>query len=175
MKNNGKKFKAYVYMLIPDCEEARANGDDKKMYIGQTDDIKKRQGDWRDLSTPYAGEKINRARKKYGWQNWKLVILVEKEYVNESTRDKKVDDLETKMIKLYDSVEKGFNTSYGRGMKGLHHTEEAKRKMSQAKMGHKVDATTRAKISKSMQKYWNRLNPTSTLKSFFSVEVGLTP
>ena len=58
MKNNGKKFKAYVYMLIPDCEEARANGDDKKMYIGQTDDIKKRQGDWRDLSTPYAGEKM---------------------------------------------------------------------------------------------------------------------
>lgn len=96
MEKKEKKFKAYVYMLIPDCDEARANGDDKKVYIGQTDDIKKRQADWRGLYTPYAGEKINRAREKYGWQNWKLVILEEREYVNESTRDKKLDDLETK-------------------------------------------------------------------------------
>jgi hypothetical protein len=41
-------------------------------------------------------------------------------------------------------------------MKGLHHTEETKRKMSQAKMGHKVDAATRAKISKSLKKRWKQ-------------------
>jgi group I intron endonuclease len=152
MEKKEKKFKAYVYMLIPDCDEARANGDDKKVYIGQTDDIKKRQADWRDLYTPYAGEKINRAREKYGWQNWKLVILEEREYVNESTRDKKLDDLETKWIKHFNSVEEGFNTSYGRGMKGIHHTEDARRKMSLAKLGVKRSEAARKAISDGMRK-----------------------
>ena len=54
-----------------------------------------------------------------------------------STRKKKLDELETAMIIKYDSVNNGFNTSYGRGMKGLHHSKASRRKISQALRGVK--------------------------------------
>ena len=61
------------------------------------------------------------------------------------------------MIRKYDSINKGFNLSEGRGMKGLHHTPEAREKMSKAKMGHPVSEETRKKISKGVSKYWRKV------------------
>ena len=42
-------------------------------------------------------------------------------------------------------------------MKGLHHTEEARRKMSQMKMGHIVSDETKEKISKGVRKHWRKV------------------
>ena len=42
-------------------------------------------------------------------------------------------------------------------MKGLHHTPEAREKMSKAKMGHPVSEETRKKISKGVSKYWRKV------------------
>ena len=42
-------------------------------------------------------------------------------------------------------------------MKGLHHTEEARRKMSQVKMGHIVSDETKERISKGVRKHWRKV------------------
>ena len=76
--------------------------------------------------------------------------------MKKSTRNKKLDELETEMIKKFDAVENGFNTSYGRGMKGLHHTEESRRKISQALSGVKKKEAHRKNISKGMKRSWRK-------------------
>ena len=49
------------------------------------------------------------------------------------------------MIIKYDSVNNGFYTSYGRGMKGLHHSKASKLKISQALCGiNKTEAHKKA-------------------------------
>lgn len=46
-----------------------------KVYIGQTVDEKKRRKDFLSANNPYAGDKINKARKKYGPENFEYEIL----------------------------------------------------------------------------------------------------
>lgn len=47
-----------------------------------------------------------------------------------------LDALETAYIKYYDSINKGYNiASGGMGTVGYHHTDDAKKKMSDAKKG----------------------------------------
>lgn len=156
MKKTGNFYGEIYKYTLKATEKSIANGDAGKCYIGQTGNSKKRQGDWDSQDPRYAGPKINEKRRIYPPEDWVREVLVSRTYMKKSTRNKKLDELETEMIKRFDAVENGFNTSYGRGMKGLHHTEESKRKMSLAKMGHKVDAATRAKISKSLKKRWKQ-------------------
>ena len=156
MKTTGNYYGEIYKYTLKATEKSIANGDAGKCYIGQTYNSKERQGDWDSTDPRYAGPKINRAREIYPPEDWVREVLFSGFYMKESTRKKKIDAMETAMIRKYDSINKGFNLSEGRGMKGLHHTEESKRKMSQAKMGHKVDAATRAKISKSMKKRWKQ-------------------
>ena len=100
------------------------------------------------------GSKIDKARHGYGTDKdkWKYKELHRRQYKSKELCRKRGDELETKEITEHDSVNKGFNGSYGRGMKGIHHKEESKRKMSEKKKGHTVDAPTRMKISKTQKK-----------------------
>lgn len=102
-----------------------------KRYIGitcQTVENRWRQG---------KGYKSNRhfyhAIQKYGWDNIEHVIVAEN-----LTHDDACE-LERKLIAEYDTTntEKGYNICFGGedGWVGVHHTEEAKRKMSMAKKG----------------------------------------
>ena len=162
--NNGNDedaiFTVVVYLWTLVAEEAKATGEFRMQYVGQTNDPHSRKLDFLNPNIIYSSpdSKIDKARQKYGVEKdkWLYKELHIRQYKSEDLCRRRGDELETLEIIKHDSVENGLNTSYGRGMKGLHHTEESKRKMSQAKMGHKVDAATRAKISKSMKKHWKQ-------------------
>ena len=162
--NNGNDedaiFTVVVYEWTLVAEEAKDTGEYGMQYVGQTDDPHSRMLDFYNSNMNYSspGSKIDIARQRHGTEkaNWLYKELHIRHYKSEDLCRRRGDELETMEIINHDSVEKGFNTSYGRGMKGLHHTKESKRKMSLAKMGHKVDAVTRAKISKSMKKRWKQ-------------------
>ena len=136
---NGKSedavFTVVIYEWTLVAEEAKATGEYGMQYVGQTNDPNSRKLDFYNENIDYSapGSKIDKARCR-----------------------KRGDELETKEITEHDSVNKGFNGSYGRGMKGIHHKEESKRKMSEKKKGHTVDAPTRMKISKTQKKTWAR-------------------
>ena len=156
MKTTGNYYGEIYKYTLKATEKSIANGDAGKCYVGQTGNSKKRQGDWDSQDPRYAGPKINRAREIYPPEDWVREVLVSRTYMKKSTRNKKLDELETEMIKKFDAVENGFNTSYGRGMKGLHHTKESRLKISQKMRGVKKKPEHRSAISKSMKKYWKQ-------------------
>ena len=156
MKTTGNYYGEIYKYTLKATEKSIANGDAGKCYVGQTGNSKKRQGDWDSQDPRYAGSKINRAREIYPPEDWVREVLVSRTYMKKSTRNKKLDELETAMIRKYDSVNNGFNTSYGRGMKGLHHTEESRRKISQALSGVKKKEAHRKNISKGMKRSWRK-------------------
>lgn len=95
-----------------------------------------------------------KAIKKYGWNNIKHEILLE------NLSKEKAIEKEIQLIKKYDSTnrEKGYNiTKGGEGVLGVVFTEERKKKISEAKMGHKVTEETRQKIREknSGENHWN--------------------
>lgn len=157
MKKSGKYYGEVYKYTLKATEKSITNGDAGKSYIGQTYNSKGRQGDWDSTDPSYAGPKINRAREIYPPEDWERETLFSGFYKKKSTRKKKIDAMETAMIRKYDSINNGFNLSEGRGMKGMHHTPEAREKMSQAKMGHIVTDETRKKISKGIKKYWKKV------------------
>ena len=154
MKTTGNYYGEIYKYTLKATEKSIANGDAGKCYVGQTGNSKKRQGDWDSQDPRYAGPKINRAREIYPPEDWVREVLVSRTYMKKSTRNKKLDELETAMIRKYDSVNNGFNTSYGRGMKGLHHTEESRRKISQALSGVKKKEAHRKNISIGAKRAW---------------------
>ena len=113
-----------------------------KIYIGKTNDIKRR---WRSNGIEYKpgkGEENNRpfwnAIKKYGWSCFEHIIL------EKGLNDEEASEKEKLYIQLYDSrnKSKGYNIAEGgnggliykehpRGMKGKHHSEEKKLKQSE--------------------------------------------
>lgn len=84
-----------------------------KSYIGQTVNPKARKHDFLGSSYYYAGEKINRARKKYGPENFTYEILIEIKCANEKELFKSLDYWEIFYIKKYNSVKNGYNISEG--------------------------------------------------------------
>lgn len=160
MKNSGKnnnnqnEYKAYVYKRTLIAKAAECTPDYGLSYVGQAHNMGHRNSQWRDTNNPYSGPKIDRARKQYGPEDWTLEILFERSYKKKSTRKKKLDNMETYYIIKEDTVEHGFNSSYGKGMKGIRHTEEAKRKMSIAHQGKPKSEETKLKISKALKKSW---------------------
>ena len=102
----------------------------KKRYVGQTlDPLKKRI--FKHVNSAHNKKcneyntKMGRAIRKYGEDNIKWKVLY-------SDIDKgKLDQLEVKTIKKYNSKENGYNsTDGGNGCLGYKHTEESKRRMS---------------------------------------------
>jgi len=157
MKKKGIYYGEVYKYTLKETEKSIANGDAGKCYIGQTDDPDERQRKWNNPKSEYAGPKINEKRRIYPPEDWDREVLFSGFYKKKSTRKKKIDAMETAMIRKYDSINNGFNISEGRGMKGLHHTPEAREKMSKAKMGHPVSEETRKKISKGVSKYWRKV------------------
>lgn len=58
------------------CIYLRTNTVNGKQYVGQTNDFKQREYDWKH-AIYYAGPIINRARDKYGIDNFKAEVLKE--------------------------------------------------------------------------------------------------
>lgn len=117
----GSKYTVYMHVF--------PNG---KRYIGITgQDVRAR---WRTNGNGYKPQRlVYRAIKKYGWDNIEHIIIAEKLSYEEAGQ------MEKDLIQEFKTTDKhrGYNVCYGGedGWVGVHHTEEAKRKMSESKKG----------------------------------------
>ena len=100
-----------------------------KSYIGQTINPKDRYNCFLNLNKRYGGEKIDRARKKYGPENFTYEIL---EIVINNDPDivaEKLNELEILYIKKYDTHTNGYNLNDG----GAYNTDsDSRQKNSEA-------------------------------------------
>lgn len=83
---------------------AHKNKINGKYYVGQTSRKPKRR--WNNGNGYIGCRKFQEAIEKYGWNNFEHIILCECDK-NEA------DFLEEQFIKYFDSVDNGYNVSYG--------------------------------------------------------------
>ena len=102
-----------------------------KRYIGITCQTVEQR--WRNGKGYKTNQPFYNAIQKYGWNN------IKHEIIEENLMHDEACELERKLIAKYDTTnkQKGYNVCFGGedGWVGVHHTEEAKRKMSEAKKG----------------------------------------
>ena len=118
----GKGYEGIIYKYTLNAPNTIDNG---KVYIGCTIEEANRRSQFLSKRKTYAGEKINRAREKYG-RDMYVYMVVEKLYHED------VDELETMCearekyyIALYDSENNGFNgNAGGTGRSGHKYTEQ---------------------------------------------------
>lgn len=107
-----------------------------KYYIGQTMDEENRRRKFFGKNKIYAGPKINRARKKYGPENFEYTVLMKVTGDNPEEVKEYLNTLEIGFIRMYNSVENGYNSCDG-GNNTYGHTvsEEARKRISDAHKG----------------------------------------
>ena len=99
-----------------------------KVYVGQTCNLSER---WRNNGKNYFNSiKFYNAIKKYGWDNFKHIVLCK------TCKDRALL-LEKTLVKYYKSRNLSYNITDGGedsipSMLGRHHTDEAKKKISEA-------------------------------------------
>jgi len=124
-----------------------------KVYIGETANLKKRIG-IHSSGKSNLTTKITKAIIKYGWENFKVLILAN---CNNKSQKERVE-IEGEQIKKHDALnpKKGYNC-YPKGQtpKGYKLPEKTKRKIAASMMGEKNPfygkihtKETKAKISK---------------------------
>ena len=118
-----------------------------KRYIGQTIHPKARFNHHKQYLGNYDGPNhFYRAMNKYSsMSDWEYTII-------EEVPKEMLDEREIYWIAFYDSFKDGYNMSEG-GMRhdGYKHSEETRRKISEAGKGKKWSTETRSKISESMK------------------------
>ena len=122
-----------------------------KVYIGQTCTTPERR--WK-CGKGYIGNKyFYNAIKKYGWDNFEHIILLENLTLEEA------NVIEENLIKEYKSNNKeyGYNLRSGGKNSAMH--PDTKKLISQSKMGHIVTDETKAKISKNHADMSGKNNP----------------
>ena len=154
------RFEGVVYMRTLIAEEAKNTEDYLKTYNGETTDWNTRQQKWYQTNNKnYGGEKIQIARDKYGVGDdaWATVIL-ERNYSEVSIDDleKKLKARETEKIYEYDTVNNGFNGSYGIGMQGRNHTDKSRKLISKNHRNYQSDEA-KAKIKAYQQEHGIKL------------------
>lgn len=123
-----------------------------KLYFGQT--VTPIGDRWvRHLSSSKKGSnhKLHRAIRKYGAENF---IVEEVLTVSAPTKEilkKKLDYVEMRLIKRFNTKIDGYNSTDGgdKGTVGLKMSEEAKKKISEAKRRENLSAEQRKKLSES--------------------------
>ena len=119
----------------------RTNTVNEMQYVGQTGNFKGRNRQWKCLKGSYANLFLTEEREKYGLENFTTQVLAQVETEEESL------ELEEYYIKELNTLyPNGYNISKGgKGSKGAKHTEEAKRKISEAKKGKHTSPSTEFK------------------------------
>lgn len=126
----------FIYKLI---------APNNKIYIGQTNNIKRRIEQYKYLWCKKQ-PKLYNSLIKYGWENFILEII---EYV----ADEFADEYERFYIKKYNSVNAGLNHDSG-GHYGKTHSKETRKKMSDS--GKKKIFTEQHKnnLKKAKKEFW---------------------
>lgn len=111
----------------------RTNTINKKKYVGQTNNFKRRNWEWLSLKQYYANKLLTIDREKYGLDNWVVEILKECE-------DSEADYWEQYYIKKYNTkYPNGYNMSDGgKAPYGVIRSEETRKKMSEARKGQRA-------------------------------------
>ena len=95
----------------------RKNTINGKMYIGQTNNIKQRDRQWRCLKYIYSNDILEEDRQKYGPDAFESRVLVECD-------DSEMDKWERRFIDEFDTIyPNGYNKNEG-GETGWHHSRE---------------------------------------------------
>lgn len=129
----------YRIFTIYKCQN-KING---KCYIGFDSNWPNRQkAHQRSYQNPKKHTKFYNALKKYGWSNFQWEVIYQaKEWCDNAKKSHTLNFMETHFIKQYDSVENGYNTSFGgdcgpickgskNGMWNKTHSLEVKQKLS---------------------------------------------
>lgn len=96
-----------------------------KVYIGQTTDEKKRRADFYNMNQSYAGDLINKARDKYGPENFSYEVIATIEANTLQEVCDLLDFSEQYYIDKYDSFKNGYNlTEGGASFRGWKKTQE---------------------------------------------------
>lgn len=104
----------------------------RKVYIGQTISEKTRRNTFLNIKCLYAGGKIDKARQKYGPENFKYEILDTITDLDKKQLLKQLNKLETYYISKYDSFRNGYNSTPG-GQFIYVYTNGDKEKISKSK------------------------------------------
>ena len=123
----------YIYLIV--------NSVNGKTYVGQ----RKSSKEWYEDKYMGSGTLLKKAKQKYGIENFEK-FLIQHCYSKEET-----NKAERSWIAEYRSRGKAeYNISDGGdGSAGFHHTEETKRRLSEAKKGKPKSDETRRKLSES--------------------------
>lgn len=135
ISKNGN-YEGVVYRYYITTQDGR-----ELSYIGQTTNEKKRRYCWNSSKSSYGGSKIDEARKTYGLVAFQYEVL---EIVKAETLGKlktMLAESEAYSIKLFNSVDEGFNSSFGKGTKGMKFSEETRRKIAKAHEKYEVIVT----------------------------------
>lgn len=84
-----------------------------KSYIGQTTNEVHRRRTWFCMKRRYAGATINRARAKYGPENFEYTVLFKKVFTSFEEAKTELDKMEIHYIELYDTFKNGYNNTIG--------------------------------------------------------------
>lgn len=111
-------------------------------YVGQSNNMYRRNRNWNNINWYYANQLLTDDRKKYGLDNFKTMIL------QECDTQKELDRWEKHYIKFFNTVyPNGYNDNEG-GSIGYHHSERTKQKISNTEKGKFVSEETKLKIAK---------------------------
>lgn len=123
-----------------------------KLYFGQT--VTPIGDRWvRHLSSSKKGSnhKFHRAIRKYGEENFVIEEVLTVSAPTKEILKKKLDYVEMRLIKRFNTKIDGYNSTDGgdKGTVGLKMSEEAKKKISEAKRRENLSAEQRKKLSES--------------------------
>ena len=119
-------------------------------YIGNTIHEKARASKFKDMNHPYAGRKMEDARRRYDFEYEVLTTIKSKD---KKDLKRRLDEYEGYYIKAFNSCNNGYNTGHGgNGTKGVKMPDDQKQKISKALKGKPKPETseeTRKKMSES--------------------------
>lgn len=101
-----------------------------KVYIGQTTNEQSRRNNFLKSNESYAGDKIDKARQKYGPQNFKYEVILRVETEDQKCLIDILNKFETYYISKYDSIVNGYNILEGGEQVPSIKTEEQIKKQS---------------------------------------------
>ncbi len=121
-----------------------------KRYIGITSI--KPEYRWSRNGNGYKNNKyFTRAIEKYGWDNFKHIIVVK------GLTEEEAKWLEIELIREWDSTnkDKGYNITFGgESANGYKHSDETRKKMSESHKGKHLSEEIRKKLSENNSRYW---------------------
>ena len=107
-----------------------------KYYIGQTMEEENRKHKFISAKV-YGGKKIDNARRKYGPKNFEYTVLVRVTGDDHKEIKDCLNTLEIGFIRMYDTINNGYNLAEGgSGNHGCVRSEETRKKISESLKGH---------------------------------------